>query len=173
MRQGFAARARVPAQFETGSGHQRADRQPLWADLRPTPRDNPRSRSKNPRSASTPGHPRDVGPVPSLERAQGSPCGMRPLEGAMDQLPALPGPRLRGRIRPLRGGMGRPPVLRRPRRRTGVAFLDQRSASASTATRKEVTCTRPSIDSWLSPRREGPGRRGPHASLGASRRRPP
>ena len=63
--------------------------------------------------------------VPSLERAQRSPCGMRPLDGAMDRLPALPGPRLRGRIRPLRGGMERPPVLRRPRRRAGVAFSGQ------------------------------------------------
>ena len=73
---------------------------------------SPRSRSKNPRSPSTLGHPRDVGRVPSLERVQGSPCGMRPLDGAMDRFPALPGRRVRGRIRPLRGGVERRPVRR-------------------------------------------------------------
>src|SRR4029079_9757149 len=90
---------------------------PLWADLR-------RTRRSNPRSASTPGHPRDVVPVPSLGRVQGSPCGVRPLDDAMDRSPALPGSRLRGRVRPGRGGVERPPVRRQRRRLTAIAFVE-------------------------------------------------
>ena len=62
----------------------------------------------NPRSASPSRYPRDLDPVPSLERVWTS-CGMRPLDGSIDQSPALPEPRLRGGIRPLRGALDRPP----------------------------------------------------------------
>ena len=54
---------------------------------------------------------------------------MRPLDGAMDRFPALPGPRLRGRIRPLRGSMDRRRVLRRTRRRASEAFQQPHRAT--------------------------------------------
>jgi hypothetical protein len=97
--------------------------------------------------------------VPSLERAQRSPCGMRPLDGAMDRFPALPGPRVRGRIRPLRGRMDRRLVLRRRRRRAGVGRKRRSQRAVHLVLARVAALLAPSTQSGrvvrLRPRRRG------------------